>query len=323
MEVFLQHVGQMNVRHIEDTVTHRRSVRELLQRLPASAPEREFFERNQQFKEAFPNGHFNCWACPSRAEARFQETHIGDLVLIVPTLGNHDSGIHYLGIVKAKCPMRAYEASRILWPDSGDPDHLYPFLFFFDTEIGFQDWFEFLEDLSYDKNFNPRGYYLRLKPDRFEKWNGPEGYLRFLREKCGFKPEPVAKSISSYDSDNDATFSFPEEVAEPELHYEGAVYQVSVNAYERNPEARRKCIEYYGASCFICKFNFGEVYGEAGEGFIHVHHLQPLAQVGEEYEVNPVVDLRPVCPNCHAIIHRRKPAYSIEEVKTLLSRSGR
>jgi predicted HNH restriction endonuclease len=164
---------------------------------------------------------------------------------------------------------------------------------------------------------------LRQKVLYFQKWNGPEGYLRFLREKCGFKPEPIAKSAGSYDSDSDATFSFPEEVAEPQLLYEGAVYQVSVNAYERNPEARRKCIEYYGASCFVCSFNFGEVYGEADEGFIHVHHLQALSQVGQEYQVDPVADLRPVCPNCHAIIHRRKPAYGIEEVKTLLSRSGR
>jgi hypothetical protein len=33
-------------------------------------------------------------------------------------------------------------------------------------------------------------------------------------------------------------------------------------------------------------------------------------------------DLIPVCPNCHAMIHRRKPAaYSIEEVKEFVAQA--
>lgn len=112
----------------------------------------------------------------------------------------------------------------------------------------------------------------------------------------------------------------PEEIAattEAEL-VEGAVCRVSVNAYERNPEARRRCIEYYGTSCTICDFNFGALYGEVAEGYIHVHHLRPLSEIGNEYVVDPVEDLRPVCPNCHAVLHRRIPAYSIQEVRTFL-----
>jgi 5-methylcytosine-specific restriction protein A len=103
---------------------------------------------------------------------------------------------------------------------------------------------------------------------------------------------------------------------------EGAKYQVTVNAYERNPRARRLCIEKYGANCFICGFSFGKAYGKLVEGFIHVHHLRPLAEIGEEYEVDPVADLRPVCPNCHAVIHRRVPPYSIEELKSFLQQTG-
>jgi 5-methylcytosine-specific restriction protein A len=43
-----------------------------------------------------------------------------------------------------------------------------------------------------------------------------------------------------------------------------------------------------------------------------------LSEVGNEYRVDPIRDLRPVCPNCHAMIHRRIPAYSIEELKKML-----
>ena len=52
-----------------------------------------------------------------------------------------------------------------------------------------------------------------------------------------------------------------------------------------------------------------------GIGFIHVHHLKPLSDIGGEYQVDPVKDLRPVCANCHAMIHSKKPAYTLEEIK--------
>ena len=98
--------------------------------------------------------------------------------------------------------------------------------------------------------------------------------------------------------------TFPDEVDETEVFREGSVRQTLVNAYERNFQARQKCIEYYGESCFVCHFNFGKVFGELGKGFIHVHHLFPLSEIAEEYDVDPVRDLRPICPNCHAMIHR-------------------
>ncbi|PEM90667.1 HNH endonuclease [Bacillus toyonensis] len=121
---------------------------------------------------------------------------------------------------------------------------------------------------------------------------------------------------------NDNNEEYPnkttEEVDNPEKYTEGATKQVSVNVYERNPVARRKCIEHYGCSCVICDFNFEKTYGELGKDFIHVHHLKELHTIGEEYEVDPITDLRPVCPNCHAMLHKKKPAYTIEELKALI-----
>ncbi len=62
-------------------------------------------------------------------------------------------------------------------------------------------------------------------------------------------------------------------------------------------------------------------YGQIGEGFIHVHHLKPLSEIGQEYEVDPIEDLRPVCPNCHAMLHRKKPPYTIEQLKDLIHKT--
>ena len=108
---------------------------------------------------------------------------------------------------------------------------------------------------------------------------------------------------------------FPDEISPTVVLREGAVSRVSVNAYERNPVARQQCIKHYGTSCYVCGLNFGLVFGDLGEGFIHIHHLRQLSEISEEYEVDPVADLRPVCPNCHAMIHRRSPPLSIEEIK--------
>jgi predicted HNH restriction endonuclease len=101
--------------------------------------------------------------------------------------------------------------------------------------------------------------------------------------------------------------------------YEGAKRQITVNAYERNPAARKQCIAYYGSSCLVCDINFERVYGSLGKDYIHVHHLKPLSEIGEQYLVDPIVDLRPVCPNCHAILHKRNPPYTIEELKDIIA----
>ena len=113
-------------------------------------------------------------------------------------------------------------------------------------------------------------------------------------------------------------FQFPEEVPFPEKYYEGAIHLVSTNKYERNPKARERCLQYWGRACFVCGFDFGAVYGPWAEGYIHVHHLKPLSEISEGYEIDPIAELRPVCPNCHAAIHLDGRTRSIEEVKEFL-----
>lgn len=106
-------------------------------------------------------------------------------------------------------------------------------------------------------------------------------------------------------------------------YLEGATKKITVNAYERNPNARQICLEEYGFMCSVCNFNFELEFGEIGKGFIHVHHLKPLADIGNEYELDPIKDLRPVCPNCHAMLHRKRPAYSIEELRIIRSTTAK
>ena len=70
--------------------------------------------------------------------------------------------------------------------------------------------------------------------------------------------------------------------------------------------------------CVICGFNFSSKYGVQFADKIHVHHIVEISSVGQEYEVDPIKDLIPVCPNCHMVIQSRKPAYTPEEVKMMI-----
>jgi len=108
-------------------------------------------------------------------------------------------------------------------------------------------------------------------------------------------------------------------VDENNVYIEGAIKRIYVNAYERNSAVRKICLKHHGYNCTVCEFNFEAVYGEIGERFIHVHHLKPLHELKKEYKVDPVNDLQPVCPNCHAMLHKKEPAYTIEELRTILN----
>lgn len=88
---------------------------------------------------------------------------------------------------------------------------------------------------------------------------------------------------------------------------EGAVQSTLSNSYERDPRNRKLCLMANGHRCRICGFDFEEVYGELGEGLIHVHHIVPVSKIGPGYIIDPVRDLIPVCPNCHAMLHRADP----------------
>lgn len=114
--------------------------------------------------------------------------------------------------------------------------------------------------------------------------------------------------------------SIKDDVTEPEQGLsEGRAITVNSKRYERNPIAREKCLLHYGCSCAICGVNLANIYGEVAQGYIHVHHLKQLSDISAQYQVDPIENLRPVCPNCHAIIHMRNPPFDTDEVKKLIS----
>ena len=154
-------------------------------------------------------------------------------------------------------------------------------------------------------------------------WPLDWGTIRISMKKVGV----VVEKSSGYDFD--ATFPWAtaffglalallplEEIDESTIEgeSEGTALLKLVKQYERSRINRAACIEIHGTVCRICGFDFGYRFGDLGEGFIHIHHIVPLSEMGGSYTLDPRKDLIPICPNCHAMLHRRRPALKPEEL---------
>ncbi len=152
-----------------------------------------------------------------------------------------------------------------------------------------------------------------------------KGYVRYVSEmvynshredigkdKDGNERKRIMFELMPKDSldDNDRELTSTETT-------EGNTVLRYTTTYERDPKVRNDALAFHGYDCKCCGFNFEKVYGEYGSGFIHVHHIKPLSDSGETI-VNPKTDLIPLCPNCHAMVHRRKKhTLTLEELKKI------
>lgn len=118
--------------------------------------------------------------------------------------------------------------------------------------------------------------------------------------------------------DKDVLETVTYSVAEPVE--EGASFEVIATRYERSKINRDICIKYHGWSCKVCSTDLQTVYGDLAKEFIHVHHIEKLADSGSRV-IDPINDLIPVCPNCHSMIHRTKEPAMPEEIERLIMKN--
>ena len=103
---------------------------------------------------------------------------------------------------------------------------------------------------------------------------------------------------------------------------EGAASIQRVTRYERDRRNRAAAIAVWGTGCRACGFDCGARYGDVAAGFIEVHHTIPVSDLEPDTVVDPARDLIPLCPNCHAVVHRRDPPFSVDEVREMLGSGG-
>lgn len=133
---------------------------------------------------------------------------------------------------------------------------------------------------------------------------GMGGKKAYINLKC--LNSYISYYCNLHSLDKDALFSeikAQEEKEQTEI-WEGTEKTSVSFKYERDKEARKKCLEHYGYRCQVCGIDMEEKYGMYGRNFIEVHHIVPISKQGGAYKLNPIMDLRPLCPNCHAMIHR-------------------
>ena len=218
----------------------------------------------------------------------------GDVVFIYKTVP--EKRIHYkMEVVKVKMIFDKAFEQEPFWTDKDQ---------YYGGITSFYARFKLLEEYSDDilslNHMHEFGYQGIPRSVREIK---DEALLDFL-----LHPHQIAND-EAYDVD------YPEN---DDKLYEGALMKVNVNKYERNQKARRECVAKKGYQCLVCGRDFEATYGEIGKNFIHVHHLTPISTIGQEYELNVDTDLAPVCPNCHYMLHRKNPPYTIEELKDIL-----
>lgn len=146
---------------------------------------------------------------------------------------------------------------------------------------------------------------------------GLKGVPQGPRKIFGNLLEHILSVFNAGPADNDF-----EELPSFEGLFEGAKKTIAVNQYERNRDARQKCIDAHGYKCKVCGMDFEKMYGELGRGFIHIHHVVPISTIGKEYLLDPVKDLVPVCPNCHAMLHRgiNGRVLTVEELRNVVGK---
>jgi hypothetical protein len=138
------------------------------------------------------------------------------------------------------------------------------------------------------------------------------GLADAFRELCGIAAQQG--TLAAPDAAREVAFEFAE----------GERARRESSFFKRNPRLRADAIARYGLRCHVCGFDFESAYGEVGRGYIEIHHLNPLAERADVAAGTPVNttldDVRPLCANCHRVVHRRRPALSIERLQSALRR---
>jgi 5-methylcytosine-specific restriction protein A len=112
-----------------------------------------------------------------------------------------------------------------------------------------------------------------------------------------------------------------EEIIEPESlpEEEGNLTLALIKKRERSPRNRLLCLLIHGERCGVCGFTHKAAYGLEVGSILEVHHIEPLAEIDTPKPYDPRTDLIPLCPNCHRAIHKKRPAFTPDELKELIN----
>ena len=96
---------------------------------------------------------------------------------------------------------------------------------------------------------------------------------------------------------------------------------------ERNRVLRSRARTFWRSKlgrlhCLVCGFDFEKRYGDLKADFIEMHHDRPVSTLGRAGYVR-LGQLKPLCANCHRMIHREAPMVELSQLKARLRREWR
>ena len=180
---------------------------------------------------------------------------------------------------------------------------------------------------------NPNGVYMKLMNfRRFDPLYQAQGKSGLVR---GNKLEEVVWGDFAYDAQRlartaEAIKANLEVAADDEGQFDGIEEAEEGRILTRAHlvrERSRKLVEAKKAAslkasgalrCEACGFEFGQAYGERGRGFIEVHHAVPVYQLSPGVKTR-LSDLHLLCPNCHRMVHAKRPWLTLEQLKECIS----
>jgi 5-methylcytosine-specific restriction protein A len=102
-----------------------------------------------------------------------------------------------------------------------------------------------------------------------------------------------------------------------------AVRRSTDSRFEVDPDLRRAALAHRGSACHACGLDGEETYGPAGVELMQVHLVTPPALIDEEFVPDPLVDLVPLCPTCHVVVHSGDPEpFTVSQVRSMLRSHG-
>jgi 5-methylcytosine-specific restriction protein A len=166
--------------------------------------------------------------------------------------------------------------------------------------------------LRFDPGYQGKGLRAgnRLEEEVWKEFGADKELLRKVAAaiRAGYLLDEAAHQVDEEDEE-----SFPEGKVLYRLH----------RTRERNRKlvarAKQRALDMTARlDCAACSFNFADKYGEIGRGYIHCHHTSPVSEFVEGHATK-VEDLALVCPNCHGIVHRRRPWLTMGQLGAIVA----
>jgi len=236
-------------------------------------------------------GSFGGWSC-------HKDTKQGDFAFLWRAKGKSDIG-HLLQAESDAAPDEE-------WGHSCD----YKTLYVFKNPVNIKD----LRADSYFNDWSPLKRNLQGKVFEIQ-----ENYWKRLNQIAIIKNPDYKDIIKPSRSLEQIVEDDLNSISDEEEYSEGKKSKRFVNYYERNRRLNIAARRIHGTKCMVCGFDFEQIYGERGSGYIEVHHLNPVSSLEKETSVDPKTEMAVVCSNCHRMLHRKKDeVLSLEELKKII-----